>query len=170
MTPLARLVSEAEDWLLQRIHHYAGELNHPFQESMLRAAIVEISHTLQTAVPAWNPPHVSPGTDYSEDPVTVLGAGLARRHLTRGIGFDMLFRLIKCYRQSYVDLVLDRRLDRSHEMTYLATVERLFDRLEIGFLMAWKNHPAESVRERLQEMESLNAELEQRVRKRTDQL
>src|SRR6266542_6142244 len=108
MTPLARLVSEADDWLLQRIHHYAGELNFPFQEGTLRAAIAGISHTLQTAV-LGNPPHVSPGTDYSEDPVTVLGADLARRHLTRGIGFDMLFRLIKCYRQSYVDLVLDRR-------------------------------------------------------------
>jgi len=76
----------------------------------------------------------------------------------------MLFGLMKYYRQSFMDLVLTGGFRRGDEESGMLMVDRFFDRLELGFLAEWSHN------KELDEIQRLNAELEQRVVQRTAQL
>lgn len=169
MTSLYKLISSSGDWLLHRILHYAGK--HGFAafislpEEVRRATIADICREfLRSLRSRKKSPELTPDTDYTKDPVALFGAKIARSHQRRGDTFEALFGLMKYYRQSFIDLVREGDFGRDDEEACRLIVERFFDRLEIGFLAEW---PQKKDRE---EIQRLNAELEQRVIQRTAQL
>ena len=72
------------------------------------------------------------------DPVAAFAIVEARRHRQRGIPLEMFMGLLKYYRQSYQDVVReddDLADDEKRDWSHL--LNRLFDRIEIGFCTEW---------------------------------
>ena len=161
MKALAQLVMSREEWLIQRVLAYAKE--HGFTEytstlaEAWRISISGLSEALATALDAYDaPPELSPKEDYTEDPIASFGVLEAKRHRARGITLGMFLGLMKYYRQSYVDLVLEAGYspeDTEHRRLF---VERFFDRVELGFCVEWARL-GESAR--TEELEAGNREI-----------
>ena len=142
MTSLYKLISSSDDWLVHRIlqyaekHGYATFISLP--EETWRASLTEICREfLKTLHSGKTPLDLKPDTDYTMDPVAVLGSKVANRHQKRGVTFAAFFGLVKYYRQSFVDLVQAGGLEPADVEAGRMIVERFFDRLEIGFLAEW---------------------------------
>lgn len=101
-------------------------------------------------------PELDPDEPCGSDPATSFGVMEARRHRERGISLPMFLGLLKYLRQSYVDLARetgwpDTALQGAHR--YL---DRVFDRIEIGFVSEWGGLAADG---RLTELQEANRRL-----------
>ena len=79
----------------------------------------------------------------------------ARRHRSRGVTLIMFLGLMKYYRQSYVDLIMEADLapaDREYGRLF---TERFFDRVELGFVSEWTGTTKDAHLEELQEKNRL---------------
>ena len=99
------------------------------------------------------PPELSPDDDFSSDPLSAFGVLEARRHRERGVPLPMFLGLMKYYRQSYVDLVLEAGFPPADEEAYRQVVERFFDRVEVAFVTEWDRTSGEA---RLEELSAVN--------------
>ncbi len=155
MDKLHKLIKNGEDRLLERCIYYArerGYLKHTAtsQESW-RAAISGLSRSLLSALDRSDQPiEFGPEDDPERDPVLSFGMEEARRHRSRGVSIGMFLGLIKYFRQSYIDLIYESDLDRPEQDRFRMIVDRIFDRVEIGFCMEWGNSPEKKLREELQ--------------------
>jgi len=169
MNPLSRLIEANHDWLVRRIlrygamHGYADAISLP--ETVWKTAVADMCRELTKALHGRvSAMELTAGADYSRDPVALFGSRVARRHQQQNIPFQTLFGFMKYCRQSFADLVRNGAFEEKPEELYRQMVERFFDRMEMGFLMAWlRNQTGEEIRR-------MNADLEQRVRERTAQL
>jgi diguanylate cyclase (GGDEF)-like protein len=135
------LVASHEDWLMNRVLHHARTNDYTKYTSTLaeawRMSIHGLSESLMRAIEVNdNPPEFGPDENFAEDPTTSFGILEARRHRSRGVTLSMFLGLMKYYRQSYVDLVMQAGLCELEEDCRLF-IERFFDRVEIGFAVEW---------------------------------
>ncbi len=155
MKGLAELVTSHENWLMQRVLHYATERDYTKYTSTLseawRTSISGLSAVLLQGLQAYEDlPEFSPDEDFAKDPIASFGILEARRHRSRGVPLGMFLSLMKYYRQSYVDLVLESGLDRDAEEQYRRYVDRFFDRVELGFTVEWVEHSQSHLLDELQ--------------------
>lgn len=143
MQRLATVLTENEDWLMNRILHYARA--HGYASSAqalmetwkipiasLTQAIIRQLETYGEVLPA-----LEAHRRRSNDPVARFGMLEGRRHREHGIDMGTLLGLLKYYRQTYVDLV-ERLLDESPQKeAYLRFIYGCFDRIEIGVGVEW---------------------------------
>lgn len=166
MTPLSRLISDSEDRLLRMLLDYAGGTGYPVSlpEETWRSSLADLNRALiktlrsrsSTAEPA-------PGAVSTKDPAFSCGAFLARNHQSPGVTLQTFFPLMKQYRRCYLDLIPEGGFDREYEAACRRTVERFFDRLEMGALAEWDSfsrqellhEPSEANDKKLQELSSL---------------
>ena len=161
MKNLSRWIEENEDWLVERVLLYAGQRNYTKYTSTLedawRLSVVELSGTLVSSIREGDPvPELGPDEDYTRDPIASFGMREARRHRSRGVRIDIFLGLMKYYRQAYVDLVRRAGFDGERETLCRHTVERFFDRMEIGFCKEWSAHSESAV---LSELQAKNRDL-----------
>lgn len=136
------LIESNDDWLIERIIFYAKKQNYVKYTSTLKEAwrisIACISESFLNALKTSGfIPELGPDDDYTQDPVASFGILEAQRHRARGISLGMFLSLMKYYRQSYKDLVNQAGYGQDYEEYCRMSIERFFDRLEIGFCVEW---------------------------------
>jgi signal transduction histidine kinase/CheY-like chemotaxis protein len=150
-----KLILENEDWLIERIHHYAKEQGYMEYTATLREAwrlsISGLSESLLAAIREDHPDlELRPFDEFVGDPIADFGIIEARRHRERGVNLGMFLGFTKYYRQSYKDMVLLAGFD-SHFADYcLNLIERFFDRVEIAFCIEWSESDQSKLIEDLQ--------------------
>jgi PAS domain-containing protein len=161
MKSLAGLIATHENWLMNRVLGYAKERNYVKYTSTLveawRISIAGLSERLLSALETYNGvPELGPDEDYTQDPIASFGILEAQRHRARGVTLDMFLGLMKYYRQSYVDLVLQAGFEPEHQDHFRLLVDRFFDRIELGFCVEWT---ALSENEKTEELQVSNRDM-----------
>jgi len=142
MKPLSELILKNEQWLMKRTLSYAITLNYAKYTSTLeeawRTSIAGLSQSLTEAFEQNEAiPEMNMDEDFLADPMAAFGILEARRHRSRGVTLIMFLGLMKYYRQSYIDLIMQADmapLYREHSHLF---IERFFDRVELGFVSEW---------------------------------
>ncbi len=142
MDELRRLIEKDKDWLLKSVLGYAKkygftETTSTRQEDWqlliagLSSSLIEGSRHYPGA------PELGGDNSDADDPLTGFSITEARRHRQRGVGMAMFLGLMKCYRQSYLDLVEQKCTAKSKIKDYRYFLERCFDRIEIASCRDW---------------------------------
>jgi diguanylate cyclase (GGDEF)-like protein len=155
MQLLYDLISTREDWLMNRVLYYAQLNNYTKYTSTLaeawRMSIQGLSEPLMKAIKERsNPPELSPDDDFTRDPIASFGIIEAQRHRSRGVTLSMFLGLMKYYKQSYIDLVMQADFDSKYEEHCRLFIDRFFDRIEIGFIVEWSSLSEDDKIEKLQ--------------------
>ena len=155
MMRLADLVASHEDWLMQRVLTYAKEKGYTRYTSTLaeawRTSISGLSQPfLECLKNLSSVPELLPDEDYTSDPIASFGIIEAKRHRRRGVSLSMFLGLMKYYRQSYIDLVVQAGFGIEEERLYRLFIDRFFDRIEIGFCTEWNSLTENQMLEELQ--------------------
>ena len=135
---LRNMLPAGENWLMERILEYAKKHGYAAYTSTLKEAwrlsISGLSASILEGLDSHaDLPELTPEEDFTQDPVAMFGIVEARRHRERGVSLNMFLGLMKYYRQSYVDLVHHQCSDSAATEYMELYVNRLFDRIEIGF-------------------------------------
>ncbi|RNC72211.1 MAG: PAS domain-containing sensor histidine kinase [Desulfuromonadales bacterium] len=135
---LERIIAAKGELLARRAMEYARERgldSHctAASEEVWRLAIAGLSQALLLDFSALDErAGRTSGPGRPADPATAFGAEEARRQRARGEPPGSSLEIMKCSRQSYLDLVREQRLPAGEEEASLTFVERFFDRVETG--------------------------------------
>ena len=133
---------------MARVLGYAKERGYTIYTSTLveawRLSISGLSDSILTAIELHpDIPELSPDEDLSHDPLAQFGIVEAQRHRERGVSLPMFLGLMKYYRQSYLDLLAAQDWTASDLDRYALFINRVFDRIEIGFCTEWSGGTGE---------------------------
>lgn len=133
MHDLGRLLNSHEDWLTDRVLHYAQQNGHTLYSSTLREAwrlsVAQLTKQLVQALEGLSDEHYPPAMAIDE--VVAYCVETARRHQDRGIGLDMFLGLLVFYRRSYTDLVEQQDICAAHRLRAIVALMRVFDAIEL---------------------------------------
>jgi diguanylate cyclase len=152
------LIATHEEWLINRVLYHSRLHSYTKYTSTLAEAwkisIQGLSESLMQAIKNSNePPELGPDDDFTKDPIASFGIKEAQKHRSRGITLSMFLGLMKYYKQSYIDLVIQAGFGNKYEEHCRLFVERFFDRIEIGFTVEWSML---SKNEQTKELQSTN--------------
>lgn len=142
MDQLPQLLRDNEKWLMERILLHAKTYNFTKYTSTLldawRMSIFGLTNSLCMALHRYGAgePQFHPDEDYASDPVTEFGRLEAKRHRERGINLSMFLGLLKYYRDTYVELVIEKGSD-NFKQSWIRFILRSFDRFEIALCAEW---------------------------------
>lgn len=142
MKQLQKLISENEEWLMERILHYAKKHGFVKYTSTLaeawRISIENLSQTINRALSLdLAALELHPDEDYTEDSLAAFSLLEAQKHRSRGLTLGMFISLFKYYRQCYVDLINETDYLPDAQKEYIYVINRCFDRIELGLCMEW---------------------------------
>lgn len=157
MEELQILLKNNEEWLMQRILDYSHRQGYVKYTSTLKEAwrisIQGLSDTVTGAIESGRDVELTPDEDYSGDPAASFGIIEAGKHRERGISFSMFMGLFKYYRDCYSDLIKEQNYSSEEKDRFILFMNRVFDRIEIGFSSTWAELSGE---EKLDELKSSN--------------
>ncbi len=144
------LIDKGEEWILERLFSYATKLNFVKYTSTLKEAwrisVEGLSESLIKALRMYEGiPNFGPNEDYVNDPIASFGILEAQLHRNRGVTLEMFLALIKYYRQSYIDLIIDASFEKKFEDFCKTFLDRFFDRVELGFCTEWTKTPQKDI-------------------------
>jgi PAS domain S-box-containing protein len=136
------LLLEHEQWLMRRTLRYARDRGYARYTSTLeeawRLSITGLSDSLIEACRRCSfDLELNCDESVADDPAVMFGVSEAELHRGRGVSLSMFLGLAKYYRQAYVDLIDEQVSDPEQAMIFRRTIDRFFDRLEIGFVSKW---------------------------------
>jgi len=142
MPTFSAILKDNEDWLMQRILDYAKRQGYAAFTSTLKEAwrlsIAGLSASIREAARNRDfDPELRPEEDLADDPVAQFGIVEAQRHRERGVSLGMYLGLMKYYRQAYLDLLRRLNTGSAGREKYERFINRIFDRIEIGFCVEW---------------------------------
>ena len=142
MKPLSELILKNEQWLMKKTLSYAISLNYAKYTSTLeeawRVSIAGLSRSLVDAFEQSEAiPEINIDEDFASDSLASFGILEAQRHRSRGVTLIMFLGLMKYYRQSYIDLIMEADFAASYREHSHLFIERFFDRVELGFVSEW---------------------------------
>ena len=142
MKQLSELISQHEDWLVNRTIHYAKRHGYTAFTSTLseawRATVCGLSEPLIKALALYDePPQLDANMDWGDDLITAFSTEGGGRHPSRGISLSLFLGLMKYYRQAYLDLLRFGELPEENLWRYREFIVPFFDRDEIGFCSEW---------------------------------
>ena len=139
MEDLAKLIEDHEDWLIDRVVHYAHELDYTRFTSTLReawrASICGLSAPLVAALSEMRDSGVPQGRPLMS--AVEFGVQEAIKHRSRGIGLAQFLGLLKLYRRTYFDLVEERVADPERQRWLVSLLLEMFDSIELGLVGEW---------------------------------
>ena len=149
---LTSILLDNEEWLMDRILNYALKRGYSLYTSTLKEAWrLSISGLTSSILQGFKTytdvPELNPEEDINDDPVAMFGIVQAQKHRERGVSLNMFLGLMKYYRQSYIDLLYDKITDLISPMSamdYELFLNRIFDRIEIGFCVEWSGSKGDS--------------------------
>ncbi|TVS06453.1 MAG: response regulator [Rhodobacteraceae bacterium] len=133
MDDLAHLIVTHEDWLTDRVIHYAHLNGQVAYTSTLREAwrvsVAQLSKPVVAALDGMK----ADGTPRARARERAADYCLdqARKHRDRGIDLDMFLRLLVFYRRSYLDLVEEHHATPEDSRRMLFVVMDIFDAIEL---------------------------------------
>ncbi len=139
----SELMHTNEDWLMERVLHYAKLRGYAAFTSTLtepwRISVSGLSLAMCQAYLKFNGqlPEFSPTDTYLDDPCSGFGVTEARLHRERGISISMFMGLLKYYRQAYCDLVREKLADPLEVPRVNSFIIRFYDRLELALCAEW---------------------------------
>ena len=153
---LATLIADSEESLMERILRYAKARDYVRYTPTLQASWCQsISGLSASLIDILALPdedlELGPDIDFTRDPMAAFGISEARRHRARGVDLGMFLGLMKYYRQSYADIVRESNLSPDVKTWGARRVQRFFDRVEIGFCVAWTGEGAPDTLRSLQD-------------------
>ncbi|MFX1274201.1 MAG: ATP-binding protein [Promethearchaeota archaeon] len=154
--PLIKIIEKGQDWILDRLFTYATKFNFVKYTSTLKEAwrisIEGLTEPLIEALKQTNKvPDFGPDEDFMKDSIASFGILEAQRHRDRGVTLGMFLGLIKYYKQSYIDLIIESGFERQYEDYCRLYIDRFFDRVELGFSTEWVSKPQEQLIQDLQD-------------------
>lgn len=145
MERLRQIVLEAEDRIVRsvmsdaRTHGYGHYM--PALEDAYRMGVATVSANLvQVLSVSGDVPDIRAGASPDEDAIASLGERFARMRKGDGVDLSVFLGLLKYYRRAYVAAVRDAGADPEEERLYLATIDRYFDHLEMGYVSTWSSY------------------------------
>ncbi|EFL52347.1 diguanylate cyclase with PAS/PAC sensor [Solidesulfovibrio fructosivorans JJ]] len=141
MDLLQQLLQDNEKWLMERILSYAKLHNFTKYTSTLLEAwhmsILGLTNSLCMSIRfGVKEPQFTPDENYISDPVTEFGRLEAKRHHERGISMSMFLGLLKYYRDTYIDLIIEKG-PQEFKQPWTHFILRSFDRFEIALCTEW---------------------------------
>ncbi len=155
---LADYVMSHEDWLVQKVLNYAKENDYTGYTSTSseawRSSISGLSQSLLKSLEDLpGVPELLADENYSSHPIATFGIIEAKRHRKRGVSLGTFLGLMKYYRQSYIDLLLQAGFEVEEARLYRLFIDRFFDRIELGICTEWNSL---SENQMLTELQSAN--------------
>jgi len=139
MHRLRRLIIEHEDWLIDRVVHYARDNDYTRYTSTLReawrASIIGLSQPLVAALEEMPADDRSPGAPIRA--AVAFGVEEAQKHRARGIDMGLFLGLMKFYRRTYFDLVEEKVPGLEDQRRLTAVLLEMFDSIELGLVREW---------------------------------
>ena len=140
--PLGAILESREEWLMERILDYAIRQGYAAYTSTLKEAwrlsISGLSASIMKALNiSLDPPEMTPEENIVDDELCLFGIVEAQRHRERGVSLNMFLGLMKYYRQAYVDLIHYHNMNAENQTWCELFINRVFDRIEIGFCVEW---------------------------------
>lgn len=139
MDRLKRLINEHEDWLIDRVVHYAQINDYTRYTSTLReawrASIVGLSQPLVDALDEMSADGRPAGAPIRA--AVAFGVKEARKHGARGIDLGLFLELMKLYRRTYFDLVAEKVPGVRDQQHLTSLLLDMFDSIEIGLVREW---------------------------------
>ncbi|WP_424943151.1 ATP-binding protein [Aliiroseovarius crassostreae] len=158
MLNLKTLIENHEEWLTDRVVHYAQQKSYTQYSSTLREAwrisICGLSEPLVQFIEAAQSsdvPHKAAVQDATE-----FGVAQGLRHRALGIDLGNFVGLLKLYRNAYLDLIHAKEPDSNQSGLLRDLIMELFDSIEVGLLDAWGTT---NVSDQLVELQTRNREL-----------
>lgn len=157
-TTIGNLIEDNEEWLMQRILHYAIERDYAQYTSTLvepwSLSINGLSNPIISTLKNSEADYeLHPDEDYTKDTVAAFGILEAKRHRQRGISIAMFLGLFKYYRQCFIDLLNIHPFTDDERSRAENILHRLFDRIELGLCSEWASG---SDAERIAELQETN--------------
>jgi polar amino acid transport system substrate-binding protein len=152
---IIQLIKNNEDWLMERILHYAIQREYSKYTSTLKEAwrlsISGLSKSFISGLETGRTDfELHPDEIYSKDPIAKFGINEAILHRERGIDIGMFLGFFKYYRKCYMELI-DAHVDGTEHATYSRWVDLFFDRVEIGLCSEWINTKEKKLFKELQD-------------------
>ncbi|MBF0573486.1 MAG: hypothetical protein HQK69_06975 [Desulfamplus sp.] len=140
--PLGDILLSNEEWLMERILDYAKRQGYAAYTSTLKEAwrlsISGLSASIIKALDiSFEPLEIIPEENIADNELCLFGIVEAQRHRERGVSLSMFMGLMKYYRQAYIDLVHHKNINPDHYKWCELFINRVFDRIEIGFCVEW---------------------------------
>ncbi len=158
MDELGRLIVENEDWLTDRVVHYAHQNGHTDYTSTLREAwrlsIVQISKPIVAALADIAATRKPRGEALDEAAAYCLEQ--TRKHAARGIDIGMFLGLLVFYRRSFFDLVEEKPVSPEDRRRLLTGLMEIFDVIELGLVT---NLVAKGTSDELEQLRAANRAL-----------
>lgn len=145
---LAACLTAVEDQLMDAVLSYAIAHGYSKYTSTLKEAwrisISGLTKSLTSALENKNfCVELGSEQDYRSDPIAAFAIVEARRHRKRGVRLEMFLGLLKYYRQAYHDVLRDDDcIDAPDKDVCEYVIDRMFDRIEIGFCTEWSGAAA----------------------------
>ena len=158
MLNLKTLIENHEDWLTDRVVHYAQQKSYTQYSSTLREAwrisICGLSEPLVQFIDAAQSsdiPHKAAVRDATE-----FGVSQGLRHRALGIELGNFVGLLKLYRNAYLDLIAEKEPNIEESGLLRDLIMELFDSIEVGLLDAWGTT---NIPDQIAELQTRNREL-----------
>lgn len=155
MNALIGLLAKNEEWIVNRVIHYAKDNDFARYTSTLkeawRVSIKELTSAIINYLRVSGKiPELHPDECYEDDAIALFAIEEAVKHRARGVSLGMFLGLLKYYRQSYLDLIELRGFDGVDKPHSHLILERIFDRIEIALSVEWTNLSTAQIVQELQ--------------------
>jgi diguanylate cyclase len=155
MQMLSDLIKNNQSFLIKRTLEYAKLHNYTKYTSTLEEAWVASITGLSTALlnaSSINPqvPEIEVDHDFVHNSMVSFGIKEAQKHRQRGVTLEMFLGLMKYYRQTYLDLIMQSIQDQEQRHLYMLWVTRFFDHNEISFCSEWTAQTKQTIISELQ--------------------
>ncbi|KGF69515.1 hypothetical protein LL06_11215 [Hoeflea sp. BAL378] len=158
MLNLKAMIETHEDWLTDRVVHYAQQKSLTEYSSTLREAwrisICKLSEPLMRLIEATESSLISQETALRE--ADEFGRSQGIKHRSLGIEGRDFVGMLKLYRKAYVDFFTEMRLPDVQRDVLQPLILELFDAIELGVLTAYT---ASSTTDQMDRLQKSNREL-----------
>lgn len=156
MIDLGSFLQTKEDWIIERLLTYAKRQDYTKYTSTLeeawRMSIQELTNSIIALTKLMDGPmEFHPDDDLRNNPVTAFGILEAQKHRERGITLQMFLGLMKYYRKSYIESVLESDLNLETKTQFRDIILSFYDALEISYSTEWASFSEENQVIKLQE-------------------
>lgn len=158
MQALITLIEQHEDWLTDRVVHYAQQRDFTQYSSTLREAwrisIRGLGKPLAEFLQAAQNDCTS--KEQAVKAATEFGITQGIQHRARGVELDDFLGLLKLYRNAFLDLAADKAESPQDAWCFQRLILEQFDAVEEGLFKSWRTTPAS---DHLQGLQTRNREL-----------
>jgi len=142
MERLKDLLISHENWLVEHVRTYAEKQGYTeyadAPPTVRRISVAKFTDALLKTMDVFGDtnPEFAPDDTYIDDPISSFAIEESRLNREHGVNLASLLGLLKYYRQTYLDCVLEH-FEETDKERYRTFVARFFDRLEIALCVDW---------------------------------